>query len=332
MKVGILGNGMIVPTAIEGLQAAQIPVTSLWCRKKEKGLPITEKYNIPSIYTDIEVFLSDETFDTVYIGLANSVHYEYATKAIQAHKNVIVEKPFTSNSYEANELVNMAKLHHVYIFEAILTRYSKNYETIRTYLDKLGNIKLVQANYSQYSSRYDAYKRKEVAPAFDPKLSGGALVDLNVYNIHFVSGLFGMPKEVHYFANKGFNGIDTSGIAILDYGTFKAVCSAAKDSSSMPYTMIQGELGTIEIYDRPGQVNDVTFYDVKTKQKTKLNLVKEEDPFKAEFQAIQETIDTNNVTVYNTWLERTLITQTILDMCRKYADISFDDGQANKGE
>lgn len=72
---------------------------------------------------------------------------------------------------------------------------------IKEHLDQLGDIKIVECNYSQYSSRYDAFKRGDIAPAFNPKMGGGALRDLNIYNIHFVVGLFGRPKTVQYLAN-----------------------------------------------------------------------------------------------------------------------------------
>lgn len=45
-------------------------------------------------------------------------------------------------------------------------------------------------------------------------------MDLNVYNIHFVVGLFGAPNKVEYFANIE-KGIDTSGVAILEYQHLK---------------------------------------------------------------------------------------------------------------
>lgn len=73
----------------------------------------------------------------------------------------------------------------------------------------MGDVKIVQLNYSQYSSRYEAFKQGQIAPVFDPKKAGGALMDLNVYNIHFVAGLFGEPKAVHYYPNMK-KGVDTS--------------------------------------------------------------------------------------------------------------------------
>ena len=59
-------------------------------------------------------------------------------------------------------------------------------------------MKLVQCNFSQYSSRYDAFCAGETPTSFDPARAGGALMDLNVYNISYVVGLFGEPNQVHY--------------------------------------------------------------------------------------------------------------------------------------
>ena len=98
MKVGIVGNGMIVPIAIEAMQRGGIAVTALWCRNEAKGKPIVEKYQIQNQYTDYQAFLNDDSFDTVYIGLTNALHYQYAKDAILAGKHVIVEKTIYCNS------------------------------------------------------------------------------------------------------------------------------------------------------------------------------------------------------------------------------------------
>ena len=50
-------------------------------------------------------------------------------------------------------------------------------------------------NYSQYSSRYDAYLEGDITHSFDPAYYGGSLYDINVYNIHYCVGLFGEPKD-----------------------------------------------------------------------------------------------------------------------------------------
>ena len=59
-------------------------------------------------------------------------------------------------------------------------------DLIKEKLPELGKIKIVTANYSQYSSRYNAFKEGIIQPAFDYTKSGGALMDLNIYNIHLI--------------------------------------------------------------------------------------------------------------------------------------------------
>lgn len=78
-------------------------------------------------------------------------------------------------------------------------------------------------------------------------------MDLNIYNIYFVVGLFGDPKAVHYYPNRHANGIDTSGILILEYPDFVCQCTAAKDSSAHNSVQIIGSDGNVLI--EPGSNN-----------------------------------------------------------------------------
>ena len=313
MKVGIVGNGMIVPIAIEAMLRAEIKVTALWCCNEAKGKPIVEKYQIQNQYTDYQAFLNDDSFDAVYIGLTNALHYQYAKDAILARKHVIVEKPFTISTTEAKELHALALKHGCMLFEAILSRYSKNYEHLKDELQKIGKIKLIQANFSKYSSRYDKFRKGIITPTFDKARGGGALMDLNVYNIHFVVGLFGLPKKVQYYPNLADNGVDTSGILIMEYPDFQAVCTAAKDSTSDPFVIIQAEDGTIVYPERPGYVRYGERYDRLTNLTEEIDVVAEEDPMKNEFLYMQEIIDTKNTEQMNAWLEKSTMTVAVLE-------------------
>ena len=313
MKVGIVGNGMIVPIAIEAMLRAEIEVTALWCRNASKGKPIVEKYQIQDQYTDYQAFLNDDSFDTVYIGLTNALHYQYAKDAILARKHVIVEKPFTISTAEAKELQALALKHGCMLFEAILSRYSKNYEHLKDELQKIGKIKLIQANFSKYSSRYDKFRKGIITPTFDKARGGGSLMDLNVYNIHFVVGLFGLPKKVQYYPNLADNGVDTSGILIMEYPDFQAVCTAAKDSTSDPFVIIQAEEGTIVYPERPGYVRYGERHDRLTNLTEEIDVVAEEDPMKNEFLYMQEIIDTKNTEQMNAWLEKSTMTVAVLE-------------------
>lgn len=247
MKLGIIGTGFIVHTFINAaMQHKEIQLQAIYSRSKEKAEEMAKTFNIASIYTDLDQMLQDPNIEFMYIASPNALHYEQTKLALQANKHVICEKPFTSTPKELEELIVLAKEKQLFLFEAITTLHLPNYHKVRELLPKIGDIKMVQCNFSQYSSRYDAFLRGENPNVFNPVMSGGALMDLNIYNLHFVMGLFNAPNNVQYFANIK-DGIDTSGIAILEYPDFIVSCVAAKDSASVNLTQIQGEKGYITI-------------------------------------------------------------------------------------
>ncbi|MCD8222038.1 MAG: Gfo/Idh/MocA family oxidoreductase [Clostridiales bacterium] len=247
MKIAILGSGSIVPDFLEAVSdIPELEPAVILGREKsrEKLERLAQKYSIRRISYDYDELLVDPQVDAVYVAMPNNLHYEYAKRALEHGKHVIQEKPFTSTLAEAQELVALAKERHRVIFEAISNQYLPNYQKTKELIGTLGDIRLVQINFSQYSSRYDRFRAGIVLPVFDPKQSGGALMDLNVYNIYFVTGLFGKPKEVHYYANIQ-KGIDTSGVLVMIYPAFLCVCTGAKDCRSPFSITIQGEQGCI---------------------------------------------------------------------------------------
>lgn len=249
MKLGILGAGMIVGTFLE--MVGEIPEIQLKAilgteRSFDKLVSIQKEYHIEAHFTDFDKLLHEADIDTVYVALPNHLHYEYAKKALEANKHVICEKPFTLKLAEFMELKTLALSKNLVLVEAITNQYFANYQEIKDNLQALGELKIIECNYSQYSSRYDSFKAGNVLPAFNPKMGGGALMDINIYNIHFVVGLLGKPQSVQYLANME-RGIDTSGMLLMDYDTTKVVCIGAKDSSSAVRSTIQGNQGSMTV-------------------------------------------------------------------------------------
>ena len=249
MKLGILGAGMIVGHFLEMVK--ELPEIKLQAilgtkRSKEKLLTIKEEYEINQAFTDFTEMLENADMDTVYVALPNHLHYAYAKQALEYGKHVICEKPFTLTLAEFKELKQLALEKNLVLVEAITNQYLGNYQTIKKLMPELGELKVIECNYSQYSSRYDAFKEGTILPAFNPKMGGGALMDINIYNIHFVVGLLGRPTEVYYLPNIERD-IDTSGVLVLDYPTVKVVCIGAKDSTSEIRSTIQGNKGSILI-------------------------------------------------------------------------------------
>lgn len=264
MKIGTVGTGVIVEEFLNAVtEVENVNCVATYSRKQETASKLANKFNIKKTYTDYEALLNDKEIEFIYIALPNSLHYEYTLKALKAGKNVINEKPFTSTIEEAETLIKTSKEKKLFLFEAITTIHLPNYIKVRENLSKIGTIKLVQCNYSQYSSRYDRFLKGEFANVFTTKFSGGALYDINIYNLHFVTGLFGKAEDIKYFANIAPNGIDTSGIAILKYPNFICECTGAKDAESPSFVIIQGEKGYIKVN---GPSNKCPSIEIKTKE------------------------------------------------------------------
>lgn len=247
MKLGILGTGMIVQDLMCTYEKLKIEKTYILAttQTQEEANEMIKKYHLDKVYVNYDELL-DSDIDTVYCALPNSLHYTFSKKAIEKGKHVIIEKPITSNEKELEELIELAYEHNVMIFEAMNIHYTPAFLSLKENIHKVGNIKIVNFNYSQYSSRYDAFKQGKILPVFDYHKSGGALYDINVYNVHALIDLFALPKQIHYLANIE-KGIDTSGVMMLDYGDFKAMAIGAKDCKAPIISTIQGDQGVIVI-------------------------------------------------------------------------------------
>ncbi|GAB3286207.1 Gfo/Idh/MocA family protein [Pseudoclavibacter terrae] len=261
MRLAVIGAGQIVADFLP--HVADIPgleLAAIYGRppRREHLEKLQAQFGIERVHTDLDECLADTSIDTVWVAVPNSLHFEVSRKALEAGKHVICEKPFVLEESELRELRTLATERDLILIEAITTQYLANYRWITEHLDLVGKVKLIQSDYSQYSSRYDAFREGTVLPAFDPAQGGGALMDLGIYAIHFVVGLLGRPQNVTYTANVQ-RGVDTSGVLVLDYGDTTAVCVCAKDSDGPIRSKIQGEDGWIVVDGSPNVMASVSY-------------------------------------------------------------------------
>ncbi len=322
MKIATIGTGFIVDiflSAISEIDGAEC--VAMYSRKEENAKPLAEKYQVEKIYTDLDKLCKDPAIDFIYVASPNSLHYEHTYKALEHGKHVICEKPFTSTVRETENLIKLAKENGLMLFEGITTIHLPNYELIRQHVGKLGPLKFVQCNYSQYSSRYDALLRGETPNVFNLAFSGGALADINIYNLHFVLNLFGPPQSVNYTANKHENGIDTSGVLVMKYPTFIAECVGAKDTRSMNFVLIQGESGYLHVENGANGCQNVLLH-VEDKE-IRLNSQTTSNYLYYELLAFKEIFDHQDLDQCYKLLEHTHSVMEVYEKARKSANIVF---------
>lgn len=324
MKTAILGAGFIVPDFLQAAEKIEeLEIYAIFGQENDlpKMTEFKNQYNIAKIYHDYDKLLSDPEVEVVYVALPNHLHYTFAKKAAESKKHIIVEKPFASTYEQAKELIDIAGKNQVIIFEAISNQYMPNYHKTKELVKELGDVKIVQLNYSQYSRRYDLFKEGTILPVFDPKKSGGALMDLNVYNIHYVAGLFGKPDNIHYIANVE-RGIDTSGILTMEYPSFQCVCVGAKDCKAPVSINVQGDKGFIHS-DDPANVYGSFSFGYNNGEPEQIALNEEMPRLYYELRIFADMAVSKNYEEAKQYNQHTLDVMEILDRARRQVNIDF---------
>ena len=322
IRLGTIGSGVIVHSILDNVKVTNgIRLVAVYSRSQEKGNALAAEYGADKVYTDMDAFLADEEVNFVYIATPNLLHYEQAKKALLAGKNVILEKPFTTKVEHAKELVQIAKEKHLFLIDAVPTAFLPNFYILKEQLPKVGPVKLVMGNYSQYSSRYDQVLAGEVPNIFNPQYAGGCLMDINFYNVYLNIALFGKPKSAVYYPNIYPGLADTSGILTMCYDGFVSQSAGAKDTWGVNFFQIEGEKGYIYIKNGPNGISEVRVV-TKTSDET-FNEQPNPDRWFYEVQNVTKLVLADDYDAIYSRLDTMLTVIETIESSRKAAGIFF---------
>lgn len=161
-----------------------------WERSKKL---IQEDYPEVKSYPSLESILEDKSIDLVIVNTPIDSHFEYAKKVLLAGKHAIVEKAFTANVAEAEELEALAREKGLKLAVFQNRRWDSDLKTVKKILDEKSLGEIVEAEF-----HFDRYN-----PILSPKVhketvnSGSGIVkDLGPHLIDQALYLFGFPKAV----------------------------------------------------------------------------------------------------------------------------------------
>lgn len=321
MKVVTVGTSKICEILIAEMKKVDIEVFACVGRDNNKTKEFAKNNFIPYHAIDFDSVITSNAFDTVYLAIPNSLHYVYAKKALENGKNVICEKPLASNLKQAKELVMLANKNKLFLFDATSNLHLLAFKQLKDDVKLLKQIRLVDVDFSKYSSKYDDFLANKNPNVFNPKLSGGALMDLGIYNIAFTAGLFGLPNGLRYYPNMQKD-IDTSGVAILKYDNFVASLINGKDCDKGNFFHIKGENGFISCNQASSCFNE---YEIILKDGTyKKRLYDPSCHYKDELLDFKLMYDYKNYQKNNEYLKYTLMNMKILDELRQSCGINFE--------
>lgn len=257
IQLGMIGTSKIAAQFADAVKDSKAyEFAAIYSRKEDTAKAFCTEYPFKKIYTDLNELACDPEVDAVYIASPNSLHFSQALLMLTHKKHVICEKPVCVTIGECRQLFHTSRENNVILLEAMRPAFDPAFMAVREHLHKLGTIRRVSFSFCQYSSRYDNFKKGIIANVFNPKMGGGALLDIGIYPVYMLAFLFGQPEYVRCMDIRLNNGIDGMGEISAAYKNFIADISYSKITNSFVPSRIEGENGymTINKISEPTEV------------------------------------------------------------------------------
>jgi predicted dehydrogenase len=154
---------------------------------------IQDTYPDVCSYPTLEALLTDDSVELVVVNTPTYTHYEYAAKALEAGKHIIVEKAFTTTVAEAEALKRLAAKNGKQIAVFQNRRWDSDFLTVKSVIESgiLGHICEMELHYDRFNLTLSPKKHKEV-----PNPGSGIVKDLGSHIIDQAINLFGMPASL----------------------------------------------------------------------------------------------------------------------------------------
>ena len=261
LKWGILGTAhiateQVIPAITNSLYGEVYAIAS---RNLEKAKTISKLYGIEKSYGSYGELLTDREVDAIYIPLPNHLHLEWAIKALEANKHVLVEKPVGMSSKEAEKLLKTShKYPHIKVMEAFMYRHHPQWIKAKELVDQkvIGDIKAIQSSFSFYEDDPNSIVNSK-------EFGGGSLMDIGCYPISLSRFLFNSePKSISSVIeyHPDFK-VDILASGILEFETGTSVFFSATQLADNQQAQIFGSKGNIKFelpfnppIDRPSKI------------------------------------------------------------------------------
>jgi predicted dehydrogenase len=222
-NIGLVGLGFIGKTHLEAYHQIENGQVFAICTSTEGKDQEVSSYYKGSFVTNYEDLLKNDEIDIIDICLPTYLHEEYIIKAANAGKHIICEKPLTLTVESANRIVSAVNKNKVKLFVGNVLRFWPEYEVIKSYslTDKLKDIEIVHAKRLGQPPTWSSWFQ-------DPEKSGGALFDLHIHDIDFVTYVLGEVDTVFAVGNKNMYGAWDHVMTTLSFKNCMAIVEASQ--------------------------------------------------------------------------------------------------------
>ncbi|CAN5294618.1 Gfo/Idh/MocA family oxidoreductase [soil metagenome] len=245
LRWGIIGTGWIAEQQVSDLLANGFTVTAVGSRTQAKADEFAGRFGIPTAHGSYESLVADPEVDIVYVATPHPMHFADATLALNAGKHVLVEKAFTINASQAQQLVDLASSKGLVILEAMWARFLPHMVRLRELIAHgvIGDVRTVIADHNQSLPQNPEHRLQNLA------LGGGALLDLGIYPVSFAWDMLGEPESVHAISTPTPTGADRQTAMILGFADGRqAVLHTALDTAGPNTASVIGTEGWVAIH------------------------------------------------------------------------------------
>ncbi len=202
---GIIGAGVIARKMADALkQSERAELYFIGSKSDERAKAFAEEQDVPR-YGSYKELVNDESVDIIYVATTHNFHRENALLALEHGKPVLMEKPFTVNAGEADEVIALARDKGLFLMEAIWTRFLPAYIKLRSLLESgiIGEVRYVEAGFGNFAPPQYEKRLK------DPALAGGVTIDMGIYPIQLCCYMLNeLPVDINSMCRFSDRGVD----------------------------------------------------------------------------------------------------------------------------
>jgi predicted dehydrogenase len=313
LRFGILSTAKIAREHVIPalLDAGNCVVTAIGSRDLERGRETAQRFGISEVHGSYDALLASPNVDAVYIPLPTSQHVEWAVRAAEAGKHVLVEKPLALKAEQIDAVIAARDKAGVVVSEAFMVFYHPQWRKVRELIagGAIGKLRRIDGAFT-YANRDPGNMRNQLA------LGGGALADIGVYPVITARFATGMePQRVRATVERDPDfGTDRYASAVVDFGDFEMGFYCSTQMALRQAMVFHGDQGTIEVaapfnageYD----LASVTLHTVK-RDRSEVFRFSGVRQYRLQAEAFAEKIAGGNVDLFE--LEASRANQKVID-------------------
>ena len=217
LRWGLLSTARINDKLVAADPAKRSRWVAVGSRDADRARAYADEHGLARAHGSYDALLADPEVDAVYIGLPNGMHVEWARKALEAGKHVLVEKPFSRHPDEVAACFDVAEARGLVLSEAFMWRHHPQALRAQALIEEgaIGELRSLHSSFSFPLDDADDVR-------WQGELAGGALMDLGCYCVSGCRTLAGAePERVHgesvWTRPPRDGGVDASFVATLRF-------------------------------------------------------------------------------------------------------------------